>query len=814
MYESSKDIIKIIKKDEIILNKHSISVLEFIKIKEILSKHTLTVIGAELVEHIEPENNISRVENSLKETTEMREILSIEGRIPFSKTEDIREEIKKSKIYGTVIDTHKILKILKVFRVSRGLKKYFTKIREKYPLIRKRIEKIRTFSDLEKEITHCIGEDAEVLDRASPELKIIRKEISRKEQTIKDKLDKMIRSSQLSDIIQEPIITIRQNRYVIPIKQDRRGKFPGVIHDKSDSGATLFIEPFALVDLNNSLRQLMNDEKREVLKVLQRITAHIGERADDIFLTFHCLGEIDFIHARAILANKMNAVEPIINQKGIINLKHARHPLLKGDVVAIDINVGKEFNILMITGPNTGGKTVALKTVGLLNIMAQSGLHIPAEEDSEIAIFNKIFCDIGDEQNIDQNLSTFSSHMKYIVQILQESDINSLVLLDELGAGTDPTEGAALSMAVIENLKEKEAKVIATTHHDALKSYAYLTEGVRNARVEFDENTLKPTYQISIGLPGKSCAFIISKRLGLPSEIILKAQDFLSQEKIKVDSMIDKIEQYQKSVEMEKVNIERIKEDSRLIKVKLENELTKNEKKRREIILKAYQEAEEIIKKTNEKANQILKNLRITKSKDKLPGKEFMQEKNRFTQEIKVEKNKIEISANAQEVKQIKKGDYVLIKSLNMSGEVISISDKTEKCRVQTNNIKMLVSIHDVEKVNKTIDVRQAIDIKDYNLKKESSTEGKHFLSKVKNFKNQLSIRRLKVEEARIEVEKYLDDAYYLGVSPVYIIHGKGKGVLREEVGRLLTIIPYIDSFRIGNPNEGGTGVTVVYIRK
>ena len=389
------------------MNKHTLSVLEFLKIKGILAKYTVSVIGEEIVNRLQPENNLVKIISNHKETSEMREILLFEGVPPLSKTEDIRDELKKSKIAGMIIDAFKILKILKVLQVSRELKKYFLKSKDKYPLIKVKLEKIKLFGDLEKEINYCIGETAEVLDRASPELRVIRKDIIKKERSIKDKLEKTIRSSQFSGIIQEPIITVRQDRYVIPIKQGRKGKFPGIIHDKSDSGATLFIEPFALVELNNSLRQLVRDEEREVVKILQKITFHVGEKANDISDSFACLGEADFIYAKAVLANKMNAVEPKINQKGYIDLIQARHPLLSGDVVPINIYIGKEFNVLVITGPNTGGKTVALKTLGIIALMAQCGLHIPAKDGSEIAIFNKIFCDIGDEQNIEQNLSTF-----------------------------------------------------------------------------------------------------------------------------------------------------------------------------------------------------------------------------------------------------------------------------------------------------------------------------------------------------------------------------------------------------------------------
>ncbi|MDD5015570.1 MAG: Smr/MutS family protein, partial [Atribacterota bacterium] len=500
-------------------------------------------------------------------------------------------------------------------------------------------------------------------------------------------------------------------------------------------------------------------------------------------------------------------VEPILNQNGFINLIQAKHPLLQGPVVPININLGKVFNILEITGPNTGGKTVTLKTVGILTLMAQCGLHIPAAHGSEIAIFKKIFCDIGDEQSIEQNLSTFSSHIKYIVQILREANSDSLVLLDELGAGTDPTEGAALGMAVLDFLRKKETKVIATTHHDSLKTYAYLTKGVCNARVEFDEETLKPTFQVSIGLPGKSCAFIVARKLGLAPEVVLQAQSFLSQEKIKADNLIEKIEQ-------EKKLIEASKEESIEIKDKLEKELNKIEEDKKEIILKTYQEAEKILKETQNRAEKILEKLNKKMVFNKESQGPLLKQMQAISQEIKDEINKIKPERGLIKDQNIEKGDYVFIKSLNKKGIILSISTKTEKCKVQIDNIKMLVSIFDIEKTDKLNKVPGKFSHTGNDFSRGLNGGDSFSLSKIKAFKNEISIRHLTVEEARPILEKYLDDAYLLGVSPVYIIHGKGKGILRKEVGKLLNETLFIKSFKLGNAKEGGIGVTIAYLNK
>jgi len=796
-----------------LLDEHTFSVLEFSKIKKQVKESMNTATGELIAETIKPKTDLEQILIAQRETTEMREIILYEGIPPFARLEDISNEIKKSAVKGAILDTIKILKILKVLKILRLVKKFLLKTEKKYPLIKEKTEKIQTFTELEEKITQCIGEDGIILDRASPDLKKIRREIIKEEQTIKNKLETIIRSSQFSTIIQEPIITIRQNRYVIPIKQEKRIKFPGIVHDKSDSGATLFVEPIEVVELNNTLRQLIKDEEREILKILQKLTALVGEKALEINDSVLILGKIDFIYARAVLANNMKAVEPKLNQKGFVNLIQARHPLLKNSVVPINIRLGKDFDILLITGPNTGGKTVTLKTVGILTLMAQCGLHIPAAEGSEIAVFKKIFCDIGDEQSIEQNLSTFSSHMKYIVHILSWTDSNSLILLDELGAGTDPTEGAALGMAVLDFLRKEKSKVIATTHHDTLKTYAYLTEGVNNARVEFDEKTLKPTFQISIGLPGKSCAFIIARSLGLAPEVILRAQSFLSQEKIKADSLIEKIEQDKKLIEKEKDLIKITREESFEIKDRLKKELKKTEEDKNEIILRAYQEAEKILKETQNRAEKIIEKMNKKRTINTPSNDYLLKEMQVINQEIKDEIAKIKPEEKLIKNQNIRIGDYVLIKNLNKKGIVLSI--ESEKCKVQVDNMKMLVSTFNIEKIDKPyeIEINKNIIKKKSTITKELSNRDNFYLTKMKTFKNNIFLRRFKVEEARLMLEKYLDDAYLLGVSPVYVIHGKGKGILREEVKKLLDRTPNIKSFRSGDASEGGMGVTVVYFK-
>lgn len=791
------------------MDQHSFSVLEFEVIKRILKEIVFTPGGEYLVENIIPFTNLEEIDKVQRETTEMREIIQYEGSLPLEKLEEVNKELKKSEVDGFILEAHQILKILKVLVTARQVKQFLLRSKEKYPLIREKTNQINVFPELEKEINYCIGEDGVVLDQASLELKRIRREITKKEQIIKKQLESILHSAQFSNIIQEPIITVRQGRYVIPIKQEKKGRFPGIVHDRSDSGITLFVEPLEVLELNNSLRQLLKEEEQEVLKVLLRITALIGAKAQEIRDSIKHLGEIDFIHARAILGNRMLANEPKLNDRGYINLIKARHPLLKEEkVVPIDIRLGENFNILLITGPNTGGKTVTLKTVGLLSLMAQIGLHLPAARGSEVSIFRKIFCDIGDEQSIEQNLSTFSSHMKYIVQILKEADSQSLVLLDELGAGTDPTEGAALGMAILDYLNQQRVRVIATTHHDSLKTYAYLTEGVSNARVEFDEKNLQPTFQISIGLPGKSCAFIIARRLGLFPNIVSKAQSFLTQEEKRAHSLIEEIEKDKREIERELKNIKITRDQQLEIKQEMEKELNEIKIQKEFILRNTYQEAQEVLKEVQDRAQKIIENLnqkRITYRKSKgLVLKDL--------QEIKEEvKGKLFNQIETVKTPELKVGDYVRIKKINQEGIVLSFSEKSGIYKVQVENMKISVPGSEIEKLEKA---EEQIEFKEKNIIPEFKFSSNFYLSKAKAFSNTINLCQLKVEDATFKLEKYLDDAYLLGISPIYIIHGKGQGILRKAVRNFLNDFTYVQYYRSGDAQEGGSGVTVVFLKK
>ncbi len=788
------------------MDKHLFVVLDYLKIKELLDREIFTTSGKDHLKKLFPTSEFSVVKEWQKETTEMRSILEVEGSPPFITLKGIEEEIKHSKIQGSILNAEALLAIAKVLECLYLVRQFFSKAAgEEYPLIKRKVSQLKIFRLLEKEIKDCINEEAEIVDEASPTLKKIRQQIRSTEKKIRDRLEHMIRDPHNRSFIQDDIITIRQGRYVLPIKQQEKGKFPGIIHDTSESGVTVFIEPLPIVEFNNKLRELFQEEQREKYRILQKLTALVSQNSTEILNSYQDLGSLDLIHAKAKISFQMKAVEPKINTQGITHLIKARHPLLKNKVVPINIELGENFDVLVITGPNTGGKTVTLKTVGLLSLMTQSGLHIPARVDSEMAIFKKIFADIGDEQSIEQNLSTFSSHMQQIIQILDLADEDTLVLLDELGAGTDPSEGSALSMAILDSLRQKGAKVFSTTHHDSIKAYAYLTEKVMNARVEFDEATLQPTYEISIGLPGKSCAFSVAQRLGLTETVIKDARQYLEKEKLDLENLIRKMEKDRSLMEENLKRSEREKREIIQLKKELELKMSEFEKEKQKVKLEAYREAEEILISTQKKARGIINSLQRKKPEKK----EFVEEQNilgNIRSEIK--KNIKKYDSFPEQEGHFAEGDHVIIKSLGREGIIIEKNEKKQQCLIQVDYIKLTVPLSDIQKSNKSgpqkVKIAEKTRISNYESYKDR-------MEKKAGFGNEINIRQMNGSDAQIRLEKYLDDAFLLNISPVYIIHGKGKGILREKVAHLLDRLSYVKSYRHGETYEGGDGVTVVY---
>ena len=634
----------------------------------------------------------------------------------------------------------------------------------------------------------------------------IRRQIASKNDAIKDKLNSIISSQSNKKFLQDSIVTMREGRYVIPVKQENRSSVPGLVHDMSSSGATVFVEPMAVVELNNQLRELEIKEREEIERILAELSALVGSEAQSIGNNENILKRLDFIFAKGKLALDMKATRPVLNDKGYLNIKKGRHPLLNAkNVVPIDVYLGKEFNSLIITGPNTGGKTVTLKTVGLFTLMTQAGLHIPVDYNSEMAVFSHVFADIGDEQSIEQSLSTFSSHMTNIVDILNKVEYNSLVLFDELGAGTDPTEGAALAMSILDNLLKMEVRTIATTHYSQLKVYALTTDRVRNASVEFDVETLSPTYRLLIGIPGKSNAFEISKRLGLPNYIIDYARNLISKENIEFEDVLQAIERDRKQMESDREETGRLRHEIEQLKKNLSLEKDKTKDMREKILQKAREEARDVLKNAKEEADLIVGELRsisIDVEKDRQKRIQEAQEmlKNELSKvETAISKDILNVKSK-KPPKNLKAGESVEVLSLNKVGTVITAPDDKGNLDVQVGIMKVNVHISTLRRVSGD--------------NEKSTVKSKNIIgTKSKTIKNEIDLRGKNIEEAIIDIDKYLDDSYIAGLKEVYIIHGKGTGALRDGVKSYLRGHRHVKGFRAGKYGEGGDGVTVVEIK-
>ncbi|QAT61350.1 endonuclease MutS2 [Acidilutibacter cellobiosedens] len=793
------------------MNEKTLRVLEYNKIIDILKDNTESSLGKELVSQIKPLTDIDEIENRQKETEEALELIIKRGTPPLYGIHDVRGEIKRAEIGGT-LGPGSLLKISDSLRVVRSLKNYLKETREdkngNYPVVGNLINELSVFEYIEESINNAIISEEEISDNASPALRSIRRKINMKNDSIRDKLNSIISSSNNKKYLQDSIVTIREGRYVVPVKQENRGNFPGLVHDQSSSGATLFVEPMAVVELNNELKELKIEEQHEIERILIELTNMVRERSNEIRNNQKILQRLDFIFAKGKIAVNMDGTKPILNDRGYINIKKGRHPLLdKKKVVPIDIYIGDDFRTLVITGPNTGGKTVTLKTVGLLCLMAQSGLHIPADHNSEVGVFNKIFADIGDEQSIEQNLSTFSSHMTNIVEILKNVEEKNLVLFDELGAGTDPVEGAALAMSILDYLYNIKVRTIATTHYSQLKIYALTKEGVKNASMEFDVETLSPTYKLSIGIPGKSNAFEISKRLGLMDYIISHAQTLISKENVDFEDVLKTMDQDRKRIEENKLETERLKIEIERLKEELTDEKERTQEAKEKIIYKAKEEARNILRNAKEESDLIVSNLRnisneierernikIQEAQDKLKSKLNETEKDLSIKLLDVKSSK--------PPKNLKVGESVEILSLNQSGIVVSLPDDNGNLQVQVGIMKINVPVSSLRR------------IKENDSQKRTAVMTKNILKfKTQDIKNEIDLRGETLDEALLDLDKYLDDVYISGLKEIYIIHGKGTGVLRSGISDLLKSHKHVKSYRLGKYGEGGSGVTVVELK-
>lgn len=696
-------------------------------------------------------------------------------------------------------------------RVARILKNNLSSNEEEdfnYPIIQSLSSSLYTFRDIEDAIFNAIISDIEISDNASTELRSIRRRIVQKNQSIRSKLNSIISSTTYQKYLQDAIISVRGDRFVVPVKAEYRSVVSGIVHDQSSSGATLFIEPMSIVDMNNELRQLKMKEEEEIERILAELSSMVGEISSELLSNQEVLGRLDFAFAKGKLSIKMRGIEPKLNEDKYINIKNGRHPLLETDkVVPSTIYLGRDFHTLLITGPNTGGKTVTIKTVGLFALMTQSGLHIPADFGSSMCVYDNVFADIGDEQSIEQSLSTFSSHMTNIISILRDVTEDSLVLFDELGAGTDPIEGAALAIAVLEDVNMAGAKCIATTHYSELKNYALTKEGVENAAVEFDLETLSPTYRLLIGVPGKSNAFEISKKLGLSDYVISRAKEFINTDNIQIEDVLQNVEKNRIKAIEEREEAEKLRKEIERLKEEYNEKIEKFSSQKDKMIEKAKSEAFSIVRQAKEEVETIIKELRV------LEEERASKEKNRKIEELRKElsssmgslqptvKSMIVPKVSTKEIKDLKPGEEVKVITLNQKGSVVSVDKNKKEAVVQIGIMKMTLPFKSLQKTKK--------DTKNTVTKSTRSI----IRSKSGAVKSEVDLRGMNLEEAIMEVEKYLDDAYVAGLEQVTVIHGIGTGVLKTGIKDLLKRNHHVKSQRGGQYGEGGAGVTIVKLK-
>ena len=789
------------------MNDKALRVLEYNKILEMLVQKASSAVGKELCEQLRPSSKIEEVMAWQKETTEATNMMIQIGTPPIGPIYDLSTALKLSTI-GGCLSPKQLLEVADSLRTARTIKKYLSSngaAREKYPVLFSHSDRIQTHPELEKHIELCILTETEISDHASPELKRIRKSIDSKNAAIRNKLESMITSPFYQKYLQDSLITIRQDRFVIPVKSEHKNQIKGLVHDQSAKGSTFYIEPLAVVELNNEMRELKIEEQKEIERILRMLTGEVANVAPSIAVNIEVLTQVDFLFAKGKLALEFKAVEPEINQEKRFRIKNGRHPMLpKEAVVPTNIWLGEHFTSLLITGPNTGGKTVTLKTVGLLTLMAQAGLHIPAAYGTEIAIFDEVYADIGDEQSIEQSLSTFSSHMTNIVKILKEVTPNALVLFDELGAGTDPTEGAALAMAILDQLKMRGIRTMATTHYSELKEYAIINEGIENACVEFDVETLSPTYKLLIGIPGKSNAFEISQKLGLDDSIIQHAKAYIHKDDIRFEDILANIEKSQKQAEFERDEAIRLKLEVEKLKGTLKEKEDKWLKQKDELMKKAKDEARELLKQAKDEADEIIKELRNIKStRDQNRNKDVEEMRRRLLEGIdRTSDSAIKSDAiNEFAPETLLLGDSVRVLSINQEGTVVSLPNDKGDLTVQVGLMKMNVNLKQLVVISK-----QKKDEKVFHKIRE-------FSAKSATITSEIDVRGNNIEEAIGIIDKYLDDASISSLSQVRIIHGKGTGALRKGLHEHFKGHPHVKKFEDAAYNEGGSGATVIVLK-
>lgn len=792
------------------MNEKALKTLEYYKIIDMLEAFATSSIGKNKCRQLRPLDNLTEIETMQQETADALSRIYQKGSLSFSGVKDVRGSLKRLEV-GSTLGIGELLAIRSLLENASRAKAYSRRETENEHTdsLDNMFELIEPLSPLATEIGRCILSEDEISDDASTGLRQVRRSMKLTNDKIHTQLSSFV-SGNSRTYLQDAVVTMRNGRYCIPVKAEYKSQVPGMIHDQSSTGSTIFVEPMTIVRLNNEMRELEIQEQKEIEMILSNLSQLAAENLDAIFDDVKLLSELDFIFARAQLAKSQNATEPRFNRDRIIDIKKARHPLIdKHKVVPIDIRIGETFDLLIVTGPNTGGKTVSLKTVGLLTLMGQSGLHIPAFDNSRLSVFREVYADIGDEQSIEQSLSTFSSHMTNVVRFMETADSDSLVLFDELGAGTDPTEGAALAIAILSTLHERGIRAMATTHYSELKVYALSTPGVENASCEFDVETLRPTYRLLIGVPGKSNAFAISQKLGLPLSIIERAKEQISQEDETFEDVLSNLEESRKTIESEREELASYKEEIKTLKEQLEAKQDKLDQRKERIIAEANEEAHRILREAKDYADQTMRIFNKA-GKDSMSAKDL--EKHRSDLRKKMDKagKKVALKTPQKQKSTLRPqdlslGDSVKVMSLNVKGTVSSKPDSKGMLFVQLGILRSKVHISDLQLIDEPVITGPALS---------RTGAGKIKMNKSASVRTEINLLGKTVDEAVSELDKYLDDAYLAHLSSVRIVHGKGTGALRKGVHNYLKRLKYVQDFHLAEFGEGDAGVTIVEFKK
>ena len=785
------------------MKERTLRVLEFTKIRDRLASKAMTDMGRERCEALVPSSNMTEIQRMQAETEEATVILQYVGASPLVPFSDVRASLTLAE-KGATLSPKALLEVAALMQSARAARKALDTERDNTPILKELAQRLSTLHNVEQDITNAIISEDEIADRASNELMDIRRHLRGANERIKEKLNQMIRSSAFQKYLQDPIVTMRNDRYCLPVKAEYRGSVPGLVHDQSSTGATLFIEPMAAVEMGNELKTWAAKEKQEIERILAALSAEIAPYADQLRETVETLAELDYIFAKGMLSREMNAVSPKLNQNGYINIIRGRHPLIDREkVVPSNLWMGKDFTSLIITGPNTGGKTVTLKTVGLLTLMAQAGLQVPADLGTELAVFEQVFADIGDEQSIEQSLSTFSGHMTTIVSIMHEVTPDDLVLFDELGAGTDPTEGAALAQAILQRLLNIRVRTLATTHYSELKAFALSTKGVENASVEFDVETLRPTYRLSIGVPGKSNAFEISRRLGLPENLIDDAKKLLSSDSVRFEDVIANAEYHRQVAEREREIARQASAETVKLRDEAEKLRKQMEDQRENTIKKAKADARRIMEQTRRESESIIADLKRMKKEQQNPDAQVNAIRRRIENNVdNLSEGLLQKVDTGLPPKEVRKGDTVEILTIGSQGTVLAPANAKGEVEVQAGILKLKVNISQlrlVKQPDKPKPQPTSVHLKTGAMERTVRME--------------CDVRGMALDEAIMTVDQYLDQAILAGMGEVSIIHGKGTGALRQAVQQALRKNKAVKSFRLGRYGEGETGVTVVELK-